>query len=172
VVWRSKARSSVLFGSSRCPLVLRLDRRLVCTATGGVGFGGGGATGSGRRCRCGSRRSTRSGGRCILSCLAFCTDRTPRGGGCAAGSVVPSPPTTLSTLWTCAQCGADHHAHLSSPFALSGFSVGQRGIFAQTTQPRVPKALNYLHISVLFSMFLHSTRVLCQRGIANHILYL
>jgi hypothetical protein len=62
-LWCGGARPDPLYcvGSSRCPLVIRLDRRPVCTATGGVGFGGGGATGSGRRCRCGSRRSTRSG---------------------------------------------------------------------------------------------------------------
>jgi hypothetical protein len=43
------------------------------------------------------------------------------------------PPTTsnLDLL-----CGADRHP--SSPFALSGSSVGQRGIFAQTTQLLVP----------------------------------
>ena len=69
-LWCGGARPDPLYcvGSSRCPLVLRLDRRPVCTATGGVGFGGGGATGSGRRCRCGSRRSTRSGGRCGCCC--------------------------------------------------------------------------------------------------------
>ena len=45
----------------------------------------------------------------------------------------PVPPTT-STMDL--QCGADRHP--SSPFALSGSSVGQRGIFAQTTQLLVP----------------------------------
>jgi hypothetical protein len=69
-------------------------------------------------------------------------------GGCAAGSLPPSlalPPqcafldahanyvlgsATPTTSNLDLQCGADRHP--SSPFALSGSSVGQRGISAQT----------------------------------------
>jgi hypothetical protein len=53
VLWCGGARPDPLYcvGRSRCPLVLRLDWRLVCTATGDVGFGGGGAA-RGRVCVC------------------------------------------------------------------------------------------------------------------------
>jgi hypothetical protein len=54
--------------------------------------------------------------------------------GRAAALLARCPPPTTSNLDLL--CGADRHP--SSPFALSGSSVGQRGVFAQTTQLLVP----------------------------------
>ena len=68
------------------------------------------------------------------------------------------------------QCGAGRHP--SSPFALSGPSVGQRGIFARTTQLLVPTALNYLHILMLFNISLHFGRSFassCHSGTCNSL---
>ena len=59
-------------------------------------------------------------------------ERSPLGR--AAALLARCPPPTTSNLDLL--CGADRHP--SSPFALSGSSVGQRGIFAQTTQLLVP----------------------------------
>ena len=59
-------------------------------------------------------------------------ERSPLGR--AAALLARCPPPTTSNLGLL--CGADRHP--SSPFALSGSSVGQRGIFAQTTQLLVP----------------------------------
>jgi hypothetical protein len=53
---------------------------------------------------------------------------------CDATSLVLTPSSSTSNLDLL--CGTDRHP--SSPFALSGSSVGQRGIFAQTTQLLVP----------------------------------
>jgi hypothetical protein len=80
----------------------------------------------------------------VLPCLihASCWAGAPRWGGrlrCWLASPLPLPQT-----WTCCAVQiADRHpsspfALSGSPFALSGSSVGQRGIFAQTTQLLVP----------------------------------
>jgi hypothetical protein len=58
----------------------------------------------------------------VLSCLLL-GERSPLGR--AAALLAGCPPPTTSTMDL--QCGADRHP--SSPFALSGSSVGQRGIF-------------------------------------------
>jgi hypothetical protein len=59
-------------------------------------------------------------------------ERSPLGR--AAALLARCPPPTTSNLDLL--CGSDRHP--SSPFALSGSSVGQRGIFAQTTELLVP----------------------------------
>jgi hypothetical protein len=74
----------------------------------------------------------RGGAFLVLSYTRLALDgRSPLEGDCAVGSL---PPPSASNVDL--QCGADRHP--SSPFALSGSSVGQRGIFAQTTQLLVP----------------------------------
>jgi hypothetical protein len=79
-----------------------------------------------------------------LSCLihASCWARTlpAGGGGCAVGSLPPPPPPKVNLDL---QCGADHHP--SSPFALYGSSVGQRGIFAQSNDVKRPNSLYLQH---------------------------
>jgi hypothetical protein len=72
------------------------------------------------------------------SCLVLYTPRAgrtlPAGeGGCAAGSLRPSHYLKLGPAVRCRS-----PPEFVSPFALSGSSVGQRGIFAQTTQLLIP----------------------------------
>jgi hypothetical protein len=77
----------------------------------------------------------------VLSCLyRLYTPRAGRalpagGGGLRCWFAAPPP---LPQTWTCCAVQIVTRGRPSSPFALSGSSVGQRGIFAQTTQLLAP----------------------------------
>jgi hypothetical protein len=77
-----------------------------------------------------------------VSCLALCHTRLVLGErsplGRAAALLARCPPPTTSNL-DLLLCGADRHP--SSPFALSGSSVGQRGISSSTCK-REPLAVS------------------------------
>jgi hypothetical protein len=89
--------------------------------------------------------------------------------GRAAALLARSPPPTASNVDLL--CGADRHP--GSPFALSGSSVGQRGIIAKTTQPAPCTCkTNYLRILMRFNIFLHFRRSFassCHSGTCNSL---
>jgi hypothetical protein len=99
-----------------------------------------------------------------LSCLVLsCTrlvlgERSPLGR--AAALLARCPPPTASNLDLL--CGADRHP--SPPFALSGSSVSQRGIFAQTTELLVP-AKQTISVSWCSSTSFHFRRSLRARSL-------
>jgi hypothetical protein len=104
-----------------------------------------------------------------LSCLirAPCWVGAPRWGGRQRRWPAAPPSTTPSPLGPA--CGAGRHP--SSPVLLSGPSVGQRGISAQSIQLLVPVTPNYIgtlpHTSLLSPV--HCQLLLCHSGTCSSL---
>jgi hypothetical protein len=91
----------------------------------------------------------------VLSCLIHAVaGRTSPAGerGSAAGSLLSSHSLTILGP----ACCAGHHP--SSPFALSGSSVGQRGILRSIRLLSCTCNTSYVRILMLFNIFLHPSR--------------
>jgi hypothetical protein len=110
---------------------------------------------SGNASRLLSRSLRPISGRLVLPCLIHAVaGRTSPAGerGSAAGSLLSSHYPAIPGP----ACCAGHHP--SSPFALSGSSVGQRGILRSIHLLSCTCNTSYVRILVLFDIFLHPSR--------------